>query len=116
MSRTIKPCPGCGKQEYHRAADKVCSRCALAIQNWAEHVAKTNADPDLTDVKLLGAPHWYPGFYFGGPRHPVEGFDETRRELSRLFWELGERCCTEAFDWKDAPEAHTAEPLYTNPR
>lgn len=32
MSRTRKPCPGCGEVDPHRPADKVCARCRDSIQ------------------------------------------------------------------------------------
>jgi hypothetical protein len=100
---TKAPCPGCGKTDSTRHADSVCGECARAIKNWSEHVAKVNADKTLATVKLKGAWHWYPGFYFGGPQAQIEGFSETREELHKLFCELGELACEEKFDWKDQP-------------
>lgn len=107
MSRTSKPCPGCGKSDRYRTADKVCKDCDHAIKSWGEHVANVNADKKLATVILKREWHWNPGFYYGGPRQEPEGFSETRRSLGQLFWELGELSCAEKFESCDAPdEAH----------
>lgn len=102
--RTHKPCPGCKKVVSSRPADSVCDECARAIANWREHVSRVNADKELETVRLKRAWHWYPGFYFGGPHVHIDGLSETREELGRLFWELGELSCKERFEWKDAPD------------
>jgi hypothetical protein len=101
MTRTRKPCPGCAKVVSSRDADKVCHECKRAIDSWHAHVEKANSSTELETVRLKSAWHWYPGFYYGGPYHCVEGFEQTRDEMSRLFWELPELVCTEKLDWKD---------------
>jgi hypothetical protein len=102
--RTRKPCPGCGREVHSRSADKVCDDCARAILKWAEHVAKIKATPDNSMVLLKGRYHWYPMFYFGGPRQHVDELDELRADLARFFEELGERLCADVLDWPDARE------------
>jgi hypothetical protein len=110
VKRTLKACPGCGAKNTARRVDQVCEDCAHAIRCWNEHVAATNARPDLATVRLKGAYHWYPMFYGSGPREEVEGFTETRDELGRLFAELGELSCISKFHWKDSPRRRDDEP------
>ena len=101
MSRTTKACPGCGLVDRGRPADKVCSRCAHALEQWDKHVAAVNAEKVLATVRLKGAYHWYPMFYFGGPHCHLDGLSELRDGLAQDLEELGERCCVESLDWKD---------------
>lgn len=118
MSRIKKPCPACKKTDQYRpTADDICIRCSKAIENWNQHVAEVNTNPDLSTVKLAGAHHWYPGFYFGGHSHGVKGMDETRTELGKLFAELGELSCVELLDRVDASTADDKDPkmLYQKP-
>lgn len=114
MRRQKKPCPGCGAVDRERKAEEVCTDCAHAIKKWREHIASVQERKDLTTVGLKGASHWYPQFYFGGPRASIEGLSETRSEIGKLFWELGRVISVTALDWKDIRPTDVL-PLYFRP-
>lgn len=109
-----KPCPVCGQRDYQRKPEMPCHDCLEKMRKWDEYTARVNQQKETATVMLKGAYHWYPGFYFGGPHHKLEGFDETRTELHKLFAELGELACTEKLDWKDN-RIEGAASLFTRP-
>lgn len=115
MSRTTKPCPGCGKIDRYRAADKVCDACANAIKKWNEHVEKVKTIPGVATVRLSEAYHWQPMFYFGGHCHGVEGLSETRDELAKLFKELAELACIDTLDSSDGWTLENTPFVYSVP-
>jgi hypothetical protein len=69
---------------------------------WPKHLATIKAAENKSAITLKGQAHWYPQFYFGGPRCRINELDELRRQLSELFEELGERLCSDILDWPDA--------------
>lgn len=72
-----------------RSADDVCANCRRDLGNWAKHVERQAAlakrGGTRKMVRLVEYPHWWPGFYYGGPHHHMEGLDETRRGVQELF-------------------------------
>ena len=94
-------CEGCGEVCTGRSADKVCRDCQHSIDEWRKHLRETKADRTFSTVCLKGAYHWYPLFYFGGPRITIDGFNETRDQLGILFARLGELSCKEKLSWED---------------
>jgi hypothetical protein len=101
MGRTTKPCPGCQKVVPSREADGVCHECERILKSHYERVNRINADPDLVTARVSTTSHWYPCFYYSGPRARIEGFSETRDELAKLFCELAQLCVVEKMDWLD---------------
>lgn len=95
--RTRKPCPGCGEVDRYRHADSVCSKCEKGLEEWREHVKRQRSLIERSRsrklVALAGAEHWWPGFYYGGPRCHIEGLDETRKGLRKLFDDLAKLVC-----------------------
>jgi hypothetical protein len=100
--KTRKPCPGCGQVIHGREAEKVCVDCRRAIDSWNKHIATIKAAPDQCMVLLKGVYHWYPMFYFGGPRCSIFELDEMRGELAEFFEELATRLCSHIVEWQDA--------------
>lgn len=79
MSRTRKPCIGCGEVHPYRPADKLCHDCARDLQlgqRLRKKIKAGKADVKIYKVAEYGWSHWYPYIHVG---HSGEAGDEFRR-------------------------------------
>lgn len=86
MSRTRKPCPGCGERVWDREKDKVCSGCQKILDEYGDMVNRVRKPArGLAKVALPWAPHALPYIpnasdYFAKIEHG--------RDFQRAFFEL----------------------------
>ena len=116
MSVTRKPCPGCVAVKRARKADEVCAACAATLKGWKAHVEslqEQSTKGECVFVLLPERDYAWPGFYFGGPRAHIPGFDELRDTLLGLMHRLSHRMC-EVLPEGTHP-VHKAEKLFQPP-
>jgi hypothetical protein len=68
MSRTTKPCPGCGEVKPGRSANSVCRDCSKALAGWKTHVASVEQialKGEQVVTVLSEARQGWPGFFAG---------------------------------------------------
>ncbi len=117
MSRTKKPCPGCGKLDPYRPADKVCSACHAALRRSEKTDRELEAaakQPGLAPVWLPWAIHAYPYIRNARDHETGEDFDrdfyraaDTLLRCSGVHAPtLGRGNCSPVFEYpKNHPES-----------
>ena len=92
MSRTTKPCPGCGVVHSRRSSAEVCHECRAVFVSHKILVESLEAAIDAGDlepVRLYGASHWQP---YIGPEsdHVNRLFMDLCHAVSVRTWRDGE--------------------------
>ncbi len=85
MTRTQKPCPGCGEVDRYRKANKVCSDCRNQLDGYDSMHRLISSTADAQLYVYSSTYHWNRNFY-GKFRLPA--FSDVRRDLDRAFHDL----------------------------
>ncbi len=96
MSRTTKPCPGCGEVHPYRPAAEVCGDCEAKFEELRvlkQSIRQAIENGHLVVANLHGAWHWQP--YITGP---------NRDDVQKLFLELCEAVSQRT--WRETSEGH----------
>ena len=117
MSRTTKPCPGCGEVDRYRVANAVCGNCRRDLDAWKQHVASLGKlDAQTEIVELSEVDYAWPGFYNGAHGHGLENFETHQAGLQKGMHAVAYRLAKAVYPKNQGPEdSWKAKPLFMRP-